>query len=79
MSQFMRRTQLYLPKDQFKKVMKLAKEKHISFAYLVREAVAEFLKKDQKRWEQDSITKHIGLFESKDTDLSINHDRYIYD
>lgn len=73
-----RRAQLYLTKEQYQKVMRLAKQKHTSFAQVVREAIEEFLRKNHSRWEQDPITKHIGVFEGKETDLSINHDRYIY-
>lgn len=79
MSVTARRVQLYLPEAQYKGVRHLAQEKHTSFAHIVREALDGFLRKSRARWEEDPITSHIGLFEGKDDDLSIHHDRYLYD
>ena len=78
MARYEKRAQLYLPKDQFQKVAKLAREKHTTFAQLIREAIGEFLSKNRQRWEKDPITRHIGQFKSHDKDLSVHHDRYIY-
>ena len=74
-----RRVQLYLPEVQYRSVMGLAKEKHTSFAQVVREALEEFLRRNDRRWEEDPITDHVGAFDSKDKDLSIDHDHFIYD
>ena len=74
-----KRAQLYLSKEQFRKIMKLAKEKQTTFAHLTREAIDEYLRKNEARWEEDPITKHIGFLEGKETDLSVNHDFYIYE
>lgn len=74
-----KRAQLYLPKDQWKKITKLAKDKRISFAELAREAFDDYLRKSKTRWENDPITKHIGFLKGHERDLSENHDHYIYD
>lgn len=78
MSQTLKRTQVYLLKDQFRKVTKLAKEKHISFAQIMREAVDEVLRKNQAKWDMDPISKHIGILHGKEKDMAVNHDHYIY-
>ena len=74
-----KRVQIYLPTDQYKGILRLAKEKHASFAQVVREAVGGLLRENRNRWEHDRIGRHVGVFESKDKDLSSNHDRYLYD
>jgi hypothetical protein len=74
-----KRVQLYLPKEQYRGVLLLAHQKHSSFAQIVREAIAGFLQTNRDRWDHDPITDHIGMFEGKDTDLSVHHDRYIYE
>ncbi len=73
-----RRVQLYLPEEQYRGVMRLADERRTSFAQVVREAIEEFFRKNHARWGNDPITKHIGLFKTKDRDLSIRHDEYLY-
>ncbi len=79
MAQFEKRAQLYLAKEQFQKVVRLAKEKHTSFAQVIRESIEELLRKSQTKWDHDSISKHIGIFEGKETELSKNHDQTLYD
>jgi hypothetical protein len=74
-----RRVQLYLPEAQYKGVRHLAQEKHTSFAQIVREAIEGLLRKNRARWDEDQITKHIGLFEAKGDDLSVKHDDYLYE
>ena len=78
MSVTARRVQLYLPEVQYESVRHLAREKHTSFAQIVREALDSLLRQRKTRWEEDPITQHIGLFEGKDDELSIHHDRYLY-
>ena len=71
------RTQLYLPREQYRKVKQMAQKRHASFAQLVREAIEQLLRKEETRWDEDPISRHIGMF-SGDKDLSRHHDRYIY-
>ena len=74
-----RRIQIYLPEEQYRGVNHLADEKQTSFAQVVREAIGEYLRSSHTKWDRDPITRHIGLFASRDKDLSTHHDRYIYD
>jgi hypothetical protein len=74
-----RKAQIYLPEEQYRGVKAAAKNKRSSFSQVVREAVAVYLAKDASRWANDPISKHIGMFRSKEGDLAENHDRYIYD
>lgn len=79
MSVTARRVQLYLPEEQYKGLMHLAKEKRSSFAQVVREAIEGLLRNSRTRWDDDPITSHVGLFEGKDNDLAVHHDRYLYE
>lgn len=45
----MKKTQIYLPKDQFFQLKHLATVQQTSYADLVRRAIDEYLKKDQKQ------------------------------
>ena len=74
-----RRVQLYLPETQYQSVRYLAREKHASFAQVVREAIEGLLRNNRARWQDDPISHHIGLFKGKDKDLSSHHDRYVYE
>lgn len=74
-----KRVQVYLPEEQYKSILQLAKEKHASFAQVVREALDGLLRKNQSRWDKDPISRHMGAFESKHKDLSSRHDHYLYD
>lgn len=73
-----KRAQLYLSREQYKKITKLAREKHMSFAQLMRQAIDEYLRRNQARWDADPISRHAGVLEGKEPDLSENHDHYIY-
>jgi len=45
----------------------------------VRDAVSElFKKKTVKNWQKDPLWNMVGSSGSKDKDLSINHDKYLY-
>mgnify|MGYP001571690504 CR=1 FL=1 len=45
---------------------------------IVREVLAGFSQERRARWARDPITQHIGLFQSKDTTLSMDHDDHLY-
>jgi len=72
-----KRTQLYLSNEQYRKLLKLAKEKHTTFAQLARDAFDDYIRRNRAGWENDPITEHIGFWEGKERDLSENHDSYI--
>lgn len=74
-----KRTQVYFPKDLYRRLEKKARKESKSSAAVIREAVERYL--DQEReidWENDPLFKAAGFFSSKEGDLSINHDHYLY-
>lgn len=75
-----KRTQMYLPEDIFEEIKFLAKREHKSIAAVIREAILVFLKKKESSnsWEKDSLMKIVGKGKSKEKDLSVNHDKYLY-
>ncbi len=75
-----KRTQVYFPEELYKRLKKRAKKEGKSVAALIREASEEYLKEEEKEidWENDPFFKAAGIFSSKDGDLSINHDHYLY-
>lgn len=75
----LKRTQMYFPNDMLSKLKKKANEENTTIADIVRKAVSESLKKKRRRdWEKDPLWNMIGASSSKDKDLSINHDKYLY-
>ena len=73
------RTQLYFPEDLWKELKKKADQEKTTLSQVVRLAVTDFLKKDQaKNWENDTLWDMVGSSKSKDKDLSVNHDKYLY-
>lgn len=74
-----KRTQLYFPDPLFDELKRQAKKRHCSMAEVVRSAVKDFLaKKEVQDWNRDPLWEMIGKAESKEGDLSIHHDRYLY-
>ncbi len=75
----LRRTQMYFPDDLLVELRKRANEEGQTIASLVRDAVSEFLRKRKaKDWERDPLWNLIGSSSSKDGDLSVKHDKYLY-
>ncbi|MEW6419228.1 MAG: CopG family transcriptional regulator [Nitrospirota bacterium] len=74
-----KRTQVYFPMDIYRRIEKKAKEESRSSAAIIREAVEEYLKKEKEiDWENDPFFKAAGFIKSDVTDMSVNHDAYIY-
>ena len=76
-----KRTQVYFPADLYNKVEKKAKKESMSSAAIIREAVAQYLEKEEDKeidWENDPIFKLAGIMKSGIGDLSVNHDYYLY-
>ena len=75
-----KRTQVYFPKEVYRKIEKQAREEDKSSAQIIREAVEKFL--DEKNrdvdWENDPIFQSVGILEGEAGDLSENHDAYVY-
>lgn len=75
----LKRTQMYFPDEMLRELKKRAAEEKTSIADIVRGAVSEFFKKKTvKSWQKDSLWDMVGTSSSKDKDLSVNHDKYLY-
>jgi hypothetical protein len=78
------RTQVYLPREIYKKLQQRAEKYDLTLAVQIRTALEDYL--DRAETEEDDgilraddpIFKMIGMFDSGLGDLSINHDHYLY-
>lgn len=75
----LKRTQMYFPEDLLTELKKKADRDRTTLSHIVRDAVADFMKKEKmKNWGNDTLWGMVGSSESKDKDLSVNHDKYLY-
>lgn len=75
----LKRTQMYLPEDILGELKRKADKERTTVASIVRGAVAEFIKKEKKKnWMDNPLWAMIGSSSSRDKDLSVNHDKYLY-
>ena len=76
----LKRTQIYLAKEQLADLQAQARQSGRPMAELVREAVAQYLtaKKGRSSLRDDPINKLIGAFASDVSDAGVNHDHYLY-
>lgn len=77
-----KRTQIYFPEELYSRIALRARQESKSSAQVIREAVEEYLEKNKEReidWENDPIFEAIGFIKNSGvSDMSINHDYYIY-
>ena len=76
-----KRTQIYLSLQMFGALKKEARAEKKPIAQVIREAIGNYLEERRVRkidWKNDPLTKGIGSIHGSDTDLSINHDKYLY-
>jgi predicted DNA-binding protein len=74
-----KRTQVYFPKEVYRRIEEKAKKESKSSAAVIREAVERYLEEVRDiDWENDPIFKLAGLGDSGLGDLSVNHDKYLY-
>ncbi len=73
-----KRTQVYFPKDVYRRIERKAKEESKSSAQVIREAVEKHLAEREVDWEKDPFFKAAGFIKCDVTDMSVNHDYYIY-
>jgi hypothetical protein len=84
MSKKMVRTQVYLPRDIYKKLKQRADDEGITMATQIREALTQYVVETTTDEPQhildadDPIWDLIGMAESGITDGATNHDKYIY-
>jgi len=75
----LRRTQMYFPEEILRELKRKSREEKTTIANIVRSAVSELLRKEEaKDWMQDPLWNMVGSSSSKDRDLSVNHDKYLY-
>ncbi len=83
MRENMVRTQVYLPRDIYERLQKRATENDLTLAVQVREALVDYLERTDAAdapilRADDPIFQLIGAASSKEGDLSVNHDHYLY-
>lgn len=74
------RTQIQLTESQAEALKKIAGAKHLSVAELIRRSVDNMIKSSTTLDREEMVRRAIaaaGRFESKETDISINHDKYL--
>lgn len=74
------RTQIYLPKQLYQRLKRVAERRKVSKAAVVRQALEQHLKEDRAAspWENDPIWNIVGGGKSTKGDLSVRHDDYLY-
>jgi len=83
MRENMVRTQVYLPRDIYERLQKRAAQHGLTLAVQIRTALEDYLERAEAQDEpilraDDPIFEMIGMFASKEGDLSVNHDYYLY-
>ncbi|MFQ5856898.1 MAG: CopG family transcriptional regulator [Anaerolineae bacterium] len=73
----MKRTQIYLTREQHQQLEVLAETRDTTMSNLIREAIAEYMAR-HLLVETDPLLDIIGLGESGLGDGSVQHDRDIY-
>lgn len=74
-----KRTQLYFPEDLFEEIKAEAKKQKTSIADIVRVAMRDFLNRRKiTDWDKDPVWGLIGKAKSKEGNLSVKHDYYLY-
>lgn len=75
----LKRTQMYFPEDMLNDLKRAAKNEGATVSEIVREVVSEYIAKRKERdWNKDPLWNMIGSGKSKEGDLSIHHDKYLY-
>jgi hypothetical protein len=83
MRENMVRTQVYLPRDIYKKLQARAEKQGLTLAVQVRAALEDYLERTDANEQpilraDDPLFQMVGMFSSKEGDLSLNHDHYLY-
>jgi len=84
MRENMVRLQVYLPRSTYERLQKRATQHDLSLATQVRAALDDYLERVEAQDDDgilhadDPIFQMTGMFSSKEGDLSVNHDHYLY-
>ena len=74
-----KRTQLYFPEDLFEEIKEEAEKQKTSIAQIVRLAMRDFIERRKiTDWDKDPVWSLIGKVKSKEGNLSVKHDYYLY-
>ena len=74
------RTQVYIDKNQIRRLKLAESKKHQAVSELIRTAIEVFLASEDKQidWENDPLTQAAGRLTLKVSDASEEHDHYLY-
>jgi hypothetical protein len=78
------RLQAYLPRSMYERLQKRAAQHDLTQATQMRAALDDYLERVVSQDDEgilhadDPISQMIGVFSSKEGDLSVNHDHYLY-
>lgn len=84
MRENMVRLQVYLPRSTYERLQRRAAQQDLTLAVQVRAALDDYLERVESQDDDgilhadDPIFQMIGMFSSKEGDLSVNHDHYLY-
>lgn len=73
------RTQVQLTDEQSRRLRRLAAERGVSMAALIREGVERLLAADEPARDRDRALAVVGRYGSGVPDVSEEHDRYLAD
>jgi Arc/MetJ-type ribon-helix-helix transcriptional regulator len=73
------RTQIQLTEEQAEGLKKLAAERGVSMAELVRQSVQRLLEEREQDEKWRRAMTLVGRYRSGLTDVSVNHDKYLFD
>jgi len=75
----LKRTQMYLPEDVLNRLKRKSKKEKTTVSGIVRDALAEYLAKEEtKDWQNDALWEIVGGASSGKKDLAAKHDEYLY-
>lgn len=75
----MKRTQISLPEEQWRRAKQAAEDRGISLAGLVRRALEEMLRNDDWERRRDRAREAVGGYHSGHADTSTAHDEVLAD
>jgi hypothetical protein len=80
MARVMLRTTVMLPAGLKKRAMAVARQRKLSFAEFVRKALEQSTPGPRKQLRgKDPYWDHVPVYDGLPADLSVNHDKYLYD
>jgi len=82
MSVTAKRTQVYLPTELHERVQRSARQRGVSIAAVIRLSLEQSLEQprhlSKRAYDNDPIWSLVGIGKSREGDLSVHHDHYLY-